>query len=395
VPLLDIPEEVLELRSSLRQFIDREVRPIEEANRQEIQETGTFESAREERLKLRKRSAELGFWGLHMPEEVGGADLGYLGQVVLHEEVARTGLVLAMFESVFPVVTGPTPIYMDCTEQQREKYLFPLMAADKVTCFALTEPEAGSDATRIKTKAARASNGAWVLNGRKHFITAGDQADFALVFAVTDAEKRARGGITAFLVDADSPGYTVSRLQRTMSPYQNPAELTFEDVEVPEENVLGQEGLGFYSAVKGINGARLQIAATALGLAQFFFDRALEYAKTRVAFERPIGANQFVQGMLVDSFAELEQARLLVYSMAAAIDEGADGRREAALAKLVATEMVGRVADRAIQVHGGNGYMTELGLEAWYRDVRAMRLYEGTSEILRTNVARGLGLPSA
>ena len=393
--LLDIPEEVLELRSSLRQFIDREVRPIEEANRQEIQETGTFESAREERLKLRKRSAELGFWGLHMPEEVGGADLGYLGQVVLHEEVARTGLALAMFESVFPVVTGPTPIYMDCTEQQREKYLFPLMAADKVTCFALTEPEAGSDATRIKTKATRSSTGAWMLNGRKHFITAGDQADFALVFAVTDAEKRARGGITAFLVDADSPGYTVSRLQRTMSPYQNPAELTFEDVEVPGENVLGQEGLGFYSAVKGINGARLQIAATALGLAQFFFDRALEYAKSRVAFERPIGANQFVQGMLVDSFAELEQARLLVYSMAAAIDGGADGRREAALAKLVSTEMVGRVADRAIQVHGGNGYMTELGLEAWYRDVRAMRLYEGTSEILRTNVARGLGLPSA
>jgi alkylation response protein AidB-like acyl-CoA dehydrogenase len=395
VPLLDIPEEVLELRSSLRQFIDREIRPLEEANRQEIQETGNFESAREERLKLRKRSAELGFWGLHMPEEVGGADLGYLGQVVLHEEVARTGLILAMFESIFPVVTGPTPIYMDCTEQQREKYLFPLMAADKVTCFALTEPEAGSDATRIKTRAVKGSNGAWVLNGRKHFITAGDQADFALVFAVTDAEKRARGGITAFLVDADSPGYTVSRQQRTMSPYQNPAELTFEDVEVPGENVLGQEGLGFYSAVKGINGARLQIAATALGLAQFFFDRALEYAKTRVAFERPIGANQFVQGMLVDSFAELEQARLLVYSMAAAIDGGADGRREGALAKLVATEMVGRVADRAIQVHGGNGYMTELGLEAWYRDVRAMRLYEGTSEILRTNVAKGLGLPGA
>ncbi|MBI4259834.1 MAG: acyl-CoA/acyl-ACP dehydrogenase [Actinobacteria bacterium] len=393
VPLFDIPEEILELRGSLRQYVDREVRPTEESHAHEIQETGTFDGAKEERLKLRKRSAELGFWGLHMPEEVGGADLSYLGQVVLHEEVARTGLILAQFESIFPVVTGPTPIYMDCTEEQRDKYLSPLMSGDKVTCFALTEPEAGSDATRIRTRAVKGSNGSWVLSGRKHFITGGESADFALVFAVTDPEKRARGGITAFLVDADMPGYSVTRIQHTMSPYQNPAELTFEDVEVPEENVLGKEGFGFYSAVKGINGARLQIAATALGLAQFFLDRALEYAKSRVAFERPIGANQYVQGMLVDSFAEVEQARLLVYSMADAIDGGADGRREAALAKLVATEMVGRVADRSIQVHGGNGYMTELGLESWYRDVRAMRLYEGTSEILRTNVAKSLGLP--
>ncbi|HYU58578.1 MAG TPA: acyl-CoA dehydrogenase, partial [Actinomycetota bacterium] len=232
----------------------------------------------------------------------------------------------------------------------------------------------------------------WILNGRKHFITGGDYADFALVFAVTDSEKRARGGITAFFVDADSPGYSVSRLQKTMSPYQTPVELTFENVEVPDENVLGEVGYGFYSAVKGINGARLQISANALGVAQHLLDRSLEYANDRVAFERPIAANQFVQGHLVDSFAELEQARLLVYKLADDIDNGADGRREAALAKLVATEAVGRIADRAIQVHGGNGFMTELGIEAWYREVRAMRLYEGTSEILRANIAKTLGL---
>jgi alkylation response protein AidB-like acyl-CoA dehydrogenase len=177
-----------------------------------------------------------------------------------------------------------------------------------------------------------------------------------------------------------------------MSPYQNPVELTFEDVELSDDQVLGRVGFGFYSAVKGINGARLQIAANALGTAQNFLDRSLEYATSRVAFEKPIGKNQYVQGLLVDSYAELEQARLLVYSCAQEIDEGADGRRQAALAKLVATEMVGRVADRAIQVHGGQGFMTELGLEMWYRDVRAMRLYEGTSEILRTNVAKTLGL---
>jgi alkylation response protein AidB-like acyl-CoA dehydrogenase len=392
VPLLNIPVELIEVRSSLRQFIEREVIPIEDAHRREIQERGTFATLKEEALKLSKRSAELGFYAIHMPEEVGGGGLSYLGQVLLHEEGARTGSILAQIEAIFPVISGPTPIYMDCTQAQREKYLYPLMTADKLTCFALTEPEAGSDATRIQTRAERTEDGRWTINGRKHFITGGADADFALVFAVTDSEKRAKGGITAFFVDADTPGYSVTRVQRTMSPYQNPVELTFEDARVSDSQILGKEGFGFYSAVRGINGARLQIAARALGLAQHLLDRSLAYAKDRVAFGQRIGSNQFVQGMLVDSYAEVEQARLLVYQCAQEIDEGADGRRQAALAKLVATETVGRVADRAIQVHGGNGFMTELGIEAWYRDVRAMRLYEGTSEILRSNVAKTLGL---
>ena len=389
--VIQIPAELIELRSSLRQFLDREVRPVEESYRQDLLE-GRYDFVKDERRKLRKRSAELGFWTLHMPEDVGGMGLSYLGQVLLFEEGTRHGLVLAHGESIFPVVTGPTPIYLDCTEAQREKYLRPLMAADKSTCFALTEPEAGSDATRIRTKAAKDGD-RWVIDGRKHFITGGEEADFALVFAVTDQEKRAKGGITAFFVDADTPGFTVSRMQRTMSPLQNPAELTLEGVRVEEGNVLGEVGFGFYSAMKGINGARLQIAATALGIGADLLRRMTEYAGERIAFGRPIGSNQYVQGMIVDSYAELEQARLLLYKLADDIDNGADGRREAALAKLVTTETVARIADRCIQVHGGQGFMTELGLEVWYRDVRAMRLYEGTSEILRTNVAKTLGLP--
>ncbi|MGH2722934.1 MAG: acyl-CoA dehydrogenase family protein [Actinomycetota bacterium] len=391
--VVQIPSELIELRSTLRDFIDREVRPVEESYRQDILD-GNYAPLKDERRKIRKRSAELGFWAIHMPEEVGGMGLSYLGQVLLFEEATRTGLILAHNEAVFPIVTGPSPVYLDCTEAQREKYLAPMLSADKSTCFALTEPEAGSDATRIKTRAIN-EDGHWVLNGRKHFITGGDEADFALVFAVTDPDKRAKGGITAFLVDADTPGYSVTRIQHTMSPIQNPVELTFEDCRVPEEGVLGEVGFGFYSAVKGINGARLQIAATALGVARNLLDRMTAFAGDRVAFERPIGANQYVQGHVVDSFAELEQARLLVYKLAGDIDDGADGRREAALAKLVATEMVNRVADRCIQVHGGNGFMTEMGLEVWYRDVRAMRLYEGTSEILRSNIAKTLGLPTA
>ncbi len=392
VPLLNIPEELIELRASLRQFIDREIRPIEEAHRQEIQERGLYQGMKDDRDKIRKRSAELGYWSLHMLEEVGGGGLSYLGQVLLHEEAARSGLILPQIESIFPVVCGPTPIYLDCTERQREKYLYPLMAADKTTCFALTEPGAGSDATRISTRARREGDHAWLINGRKHFITGGEEASFALVFAVTDPEKRAQGGITAFLIDADTPGYSVNRIQRTMSPYQNPVELTLQDVLVMDEQILGREGFGFYSAVRGINGARLQIAARAVGVAESMLERSMDYAKTRIAFDRPIGSNQYVQGMLVDSYAELEQARLLVYQCASEIDEGGDGRRQAALAKLVAAEMVGRVADRAIQVHGGNGFMTEMGLESLTRDVRAMRLYEGTTEILKANVAKTLGL---
>jgi acyl-CoA dehydrogenase len=393
MPVVDIPEELVELRASLRQFLDREVRPVEDSYRHDILE-GRYDFVKDERRKLRKRSAELGFWTLHMPEEVGGMGLSYLGQVLLFEEGMRHGLALAHGESIFPVVTGPTPIYLDCTQAQREKYLAPLMTADKSTCFALTEPEAGSDATRIRSRAVKDGN-EWVIDGRKHFITGGHEADFALVFAVTDPEKRAKGGITAFFVDADTPGFSASRIQRTMSPLQNPSELTLEGVRVPVENVLGRVGFGFYPAMRGINGARLQIAATALGIAEHLLRRMTEYAKDRVAFGRAIGANQYVQGMIVDSYAEIEQARLLLYKLADDIDRGADGRREAALAKLVCTEVVARVADRCIQVHGGQGFMTELGLEVWYRDVRAMRLYEGTSEILRANVAKTLGLPGS
>jgi acyl-CoA dehydrogenase len=391
VSLLAITDELLEVRAAFRSFVEREVKPAEETHREEINETGTFVGMKDERRRLQRRSAELGFWAMHMPEEVGGAGLGALGQVLLHEENSRHGLVLASLDGLLPVVSGPSPVYLACNDDQRARYLDPLIRGELFTCFALTEPEAGSDASRLRTTAV-ADDGDWVLSGRKHFITAGDVADVALVFATTDREKGSRGGITAFLVPTDSPGFTVSRMQRTMSPFQIPAELTLADVRVAARDVMGEVGQGFSAAVRGINGARLQIAAQALGIAQHLLDRSLEYAKTRNAFGRPIGANQYVQGHIVDSFAELEQARLLVYQCAARVDEGADGRQEGALAKLVATEMVGRVADSAIQVHGGNGAMTEMGVEAWYRDVRPMRLYEGTSELLRVNIAKTLGL---
>jgi alkylation response protein AidB-like acyl-CoA dehydrogenase len=389
--VIQIPPELLELRSAIRDFIEREIRPVEQKYAQELQETGRIENAEEEKKKLRKRSVELGFYSLHMPEELGGGGLSYLGQALIHEEVSRSGLLLAGRGGVLPSVEGPTVILADCNADQRERYLDPLMRAEKEMCFALTEPEAGSDATQIRTKAEQ-KNGIFVLNGRKHFITHGAESDFAVVFAVTDPEKRARGGITAFFVDKGTPGFEVSRLQYTASPVDRPAELTFDNVEVPAENVLGEVGNGFYSAMRWINGGRFNIASSALGIAQHLLDQITEYAKTRVAFGQPIGKNQYIQGYIVDSWCELEASRAFVYEMASRVDDGADGRREAAAAKLYASEMVARVSDRAIQVYGGNGFMTETGVERFWREVRAQRLYEGTSEILRNNIAKTLGL---
>ena len=388
--LLRIPDELLDLRATLRDFLTREVQPIEDEHRQEIQ-NGRLDGLKQEVARVRKRSAELGFWTLHMPEEVGGAGLSCLGQVLLHEEAHQQGLMLARWEAFLPGVTGPSLVYMACDEAQRNRYLSPLLSAEKAACFALTEPEAGSDASRIRTRADRTPDG-WVLNGRKQFITAAPEADFTLVFAVTDAEKGIRGGISAFLVDATTPGFSIARTQATISPWQTPAELVLDNVAVGDEHVLGEVGFGLQAALADINTNRLNIAAAALGIAQHLLQHAIDYAKTRVAFGMPIGSYQYVQGQLVDSYASLEQARLLVYACAAAADAGIDARRNAALAKLVATEAAQQIADRSIQVHGGAGVLTDVGLECWYRELRAMRLYEGTSEILRVNIAKTLGL---
>src|SRR5215218_7626175 len=354
--VVQLPEELVALRDAIRTFIQREVAPKEATYAQEITKTGTFAALQQEKKALRKRSAVEGYYSLFMPEEAGGGGVGYLGLVLCVEECMRHGLLLAMPGGVLPSVEGPTPILLDGTPSQQERYLQPTMRAEREACFALTEPDAGSDATRIRTRA-----------------------------------ERVDGGISCLLVDTDTPGFEVGRRQRTMYD-EHQAELVFTDCRVGEDALLGKEGYGFYSAMRWINGGRVSIAAMAVGMAQHLYERMLEYAKVREAFGRRIGANQYVQGMIVDTLAELTQARLLVYDLAARLDAGADSRQEAALAKYVATEMVGRVADRAIQVFGGNGYMTEMGVERWARFVRAMRLYEGTSEILKTNIARTLGL---
>ncbi|MFN2525801.1 MAG: acyl-CoA dehydrogenase family protein [Actinomycetota bacterium] len=383
----EFPREYLELKKNFLDFIEREVRPLE-ADLDPEEDAVPIELVN----RVRRRSAELGFYAADFPEDLGGSGLPQLGMVLLREAAWGGGSRLGLATTYGP--EGPTGVLLSGTDEQKKEYLVPLISAEKSMCFALTEPDAGSDAQNIRTTAVKDGD-EWVLNGTKHFITNGKYADFALVFAANDRERRAQGGITAFIVERDTPGFTVGRAQRGMVEGEGQFELIFEDCRVSEEQVLGgpgNVGLGFYSAMQFLAMGRLSIAAMCNGLADVCLKAAIEYAKSRVAFDRPIGKNQYVQGHLVDSVVELKASRLMTYECAWLYDQGDPVIQESSIVKLYASEMVNRVADRAIQVHGGMGWMRELPLERIYRFVRIFRLVEGTSEIQKYIIAKTLGL---
>lgn len=383
-----IPEEYAELQQNLTSFIERELRPLEEAELDpEVDEMPV-----ELRDRVRRRSAELGFYAADFPEDVGGSGLPQLGMVLLREAAARTGCRLATFATYGP--EGPTGLLLNGTPEQKKTYLVPLVTAEKSMCFALTEPDAGSDAQSIRTTATK--DGAdWIINGTKHFITNGKHADFALVFAANDRGKKAQGGITAFLVEAGTPGFTVGRAQRGMVEGEGQFELIFDKCRVSEEQILGgpdNVGMGFYSAMQFLAMGRLSIAAGCNGIADYVLSLGLEHAKNRVAFDRPIGKNQYIQGHLVESLIEIKASRLMTYECAYKYDNGDPVVQESSIAKYYSTEMVNRVVDRMIQVHGGMGWMRELPLERIYRFVRIFTLVEGTSEIQKYIIAKTMGL---
>ncbi len=386
-----IPTEYRDLLSSFRSFLEREVRPVEERFQPEIQDDVVTEEMKEAGLGLRRRSAELGFYAAHMPESVGGQGLSNLGYSLLVEAGASTGLRFGAFVLGPPNPEAPNPILMDLKPHLHEKYVEPLVRAETTMCFALTEPEAGSDAQSIRTSA-KLENGEWILNGRKHFITNGAHADVAVVFAVTDPDRRAAGGITAFLVERDAPGFVVGRKQKTLAGDTNQAELIFDDCRVPQENVIGDVGFGFQSAMKFLNAGRAYIGATCVGIADHLIRICTDYAKERQTFGRPIGKYQAVQWMLADSALEVHAARLMTYHLAWLVDQGEYPIKESSMVKLNNSEMVGRVADRAVQIYGGMGLLTEGPVERIYRWVRMLRIVEGTSEIQRLIIARSLGL---
>ncbi|BCJ35892.1 acyl-CoA dehydrogenase [Actinocatenispora thailandica] len=334
---------------------------------------------REELTGLQAKARGFGFWGLSTPEEHGGMGLDAVTQALIHTELGR---------SYVPFTFGGEAdnILYEANDAQRAEYLVPTIEGDRISCFAITEPGAGSDAANIRLTA-RPDGDDWLLSGEKTFITNGNDADFAIVIALTDPAAGARGGSTAFLVDR-SMGWTSSPIV-TMGPAE-PASLFFDQVRVPSSHILGEVGQGWRLAMRWIGRGRYLIPARAVGIAERALTMAIEYAKTRETFGAPIAANQAIQWMIADSELELEAARLLVLRAAWLVDTGADPRHASSMAKLSGAAMVNRVVDRVLQIHGGMGYTRELPIERWYREVRLFRIFEGTDEMQRLILARDL-----
>jgi acyl-CoA dehydrogenase len=384
-----IPPELTALRHSFASFLDREVRPLEESLRPEFWSYSPDRDVVYAAVRaITKRSAEEGFYAAHMPEEVGGQGLTTLGMTLLVEDAARSGLRLAMAAISPPNPAGPSSLLLKLPEHLWESEVAPVVRAERTMAFALTEPEAGSDAQAIRTTAVKDGDG-WRINGHKHYITNSERADAVLVFAVTDAEKRAAGGITAFLV----PGDQVRRgpVQWTMSD-THPGELFLDDAWVPDDHVVGEVGLGFFAAMEFLNAGRAFIGAQSLGLAEYALDQAVAHAQQRTAFGRPIGKFQGVSFPLADSKADIEAVRWLVYHLAWAVDEGEQPMLDASIVKYYATEKCYGVADRALQALGGMGLLKEGGVEWVLRHLRMLRVVEGSSSIQQLVVARSLGL---
>jgi acyl-CoA dehydrogenase len=388
-----VPDELSALRTSYATFLDREVRPVEESLREEFAaldpDRGRLAEAG---LALRRRSAEEGFYACYLPEEVGGWGVSTLGTSLLVEDAARSGLRLALLTLGVPNPSGPSPMLLQLPEHLWPTYLLPLVRAEKTMCFALTEPEAGSDAQAIRTTARRDGDG-WVIDGMKHYITNGDKADFAVVFAVTDKEKRADGGITAFVVPRDQ--YRVGKVQVTMAD-AHPAELWFDGARVPGDHVVGEVGRGFQAAMSFLNGGRAGFAAQSLGLAEFCLEQAIAHARSRTAFGKPLAANQGVSFPLAECKAEIEAMRWMTYHLAWAVDRkdqsAQDTMLDSSIAKFYCTERAYAVADRCLQVFGGMGLLREGPVERVLRHLRVLRVVEGASEVQKLVIARSLGL---
>jgi len=370
-----IPEELETIRRSVREFVENEVFPREEI----IEE--------EDRIpeELIEGARQLGLFGTSIPEQYGGLGLNMVGKCIVGQELGRGH---AGFSGYLGAHTGigTSGLVMAGSGAIKEKYLPAMAEGKKIGAFALTEPGAGSDAAALKTSAVKKGD-RWILNGVKHFITNGPIADVVTTMAVTDPSRGARG-ISAFVVEKEFPGFKVGKIEKKMGLRgSHTSEIIFEDCEVPEENLLGKENEGFITALKILASGRAGLGARCVGACQRLIELSLRYAKERAQFGKPIIANQAIQWMLADMVTETEAARALTLQTAWKVDRGADIIRDAAMTKLFATEVLGRVADRAVQIHGGMGYMKELPIERIYRDARITRIYEGTSEVQRMVIA--------
>jgi len=378
-----LSEDQTMIRDAVRAFVREQVAPNAAAWDRDC----TFPA------QALKGLAALGCYGVAVPEQWGGAGLDYRSLALVLEEIAAGDGATSTIVSVnnCPVCSI---LIAWADDAQKARWLRPLAAGEMLGAFCLTEPQVGSEASGLRTTAVRDGD-EWVLNGVKQFITSGKHADVAIVMAVTDREAGKRG-ISAFLVPTAAPGYVVARLEdKTGQHASDTAQVLFEDCRVPAANMIGEEGQGYRIALSGLEGGRIGIAAQSVGMARAAFEAALAYARQRVAFGKPIFEHQAVTFRLADMATRIEAARQLIMHAASLKDAGRPCLKEAAMAKLFASEMAEKVCSDAIQIHGGYGYVTDFPVERIWRDVRVCQIYEGTSDIQRILIGRALAADGA
>lgn len=375
---MELTPEIQALRREVRRFLEREVEP----------RSSEIDCADEIPAPITALARELGLFGLTIPEQYGGIGLDLAGKCALEEEFGRSNYGLATLIGNHTGISC-SGIVDHGSEKQRARYLPRMAAGEWIACFCLTEADAGSDPSRMRTSAVRSGNG-WVINGEKIFITNSPEASIFTVMAVTDRGKGIHG-ISAFIVERDCPGLTVGRKERKMGMHgAHTATVGFADCEVPAANLLGEEGNGYVQAMQALTRGRVTLAARCVGMMERLLELSVGYAKLRQQGGRRIGEYQAIQWMLADMAVKLDASRLLVDRAIELLQRGQRASKEAAMAKLFASEALDEAADSAVQIHGGMGYMHEAGIERFYRDARITRIYEGTSEIQRIIIARDL-----
>jgi acyl-CoA dehydrogenase len=376
-----IPENLRLMVDTVRRFVKQDLEPIS----RQVEDDDHIPEEIVDKMR------ELGLFGLVIPEDFGGLGIGVLGECLVYEELSKVN---ACFRTRIGSNNGigSMGIYYDGTAEQKDHYLPRLASGEWTSCFALSEPEAGSDAANVQTTA-ELQGDQWVVNGRKHFITNGSVADMATVFCLTDKAKRAKGGITAFVVEKTDPGFSVGTIERKMGMRgSHTCELIFDNCRIPRDRVIGGDkmiGQGFKTAMKTLDKGRLTMGACAVGSAQKLLELSTDYAKQRVQFGKPIAQFQAIQFKLAEMATNIYAARQMLHHAAWLRDSrGTSIIKEASMVKVFCTEMACRVADEAVQIFGGMGYMKDFPVERFYRDLRLMRIYEGTSEIQKVVIAR-------
>jgi alkylation response protein AidB-like acyl-CoA dehydrogenase len=375
---IELTEEQQLIQKTARELADREIRPI----------AAKLDEEHRYPKELVARMAELGFLGMAVPTEWGGAGLDCVSYVLALEEIcagcASTGVIMSVNNSLVC-----DPILRFGTDEQKRQWLIPLAQGKLLGCYGLSEPQAGSDAAAQKTTAVK-DGSTWVINGTKNFITNGPVAQVCVAYAMTD---RAAGhkGITSFIIPLDAPGVRIGPHERKLGICASPcSQIFFEDVRLPENALLGKVGEGFKVAMSTLDGGRIGIAAQAVGIGRAAFEESVRYAQERETFGKPIGQHQAIQFMLADMATELDAARLLVWRAASMKDQKVRHSKESSMAKLFASEVANRVATKAVQIHGGYGYLKDFPAERHFRDAKITEIYEGTSEIQRLVIAASL-----